>query len=288
MIDTQSPKASVVMPAHNAADTIEAQLGALAGQAFDGHWELIVVDDGSIDATAEITSRWTDRFEALRVLRSANAGGAAQARNKGTRAARAPLVAYCDADDVVSPRWLAGLVSALSENAVVSGPRELSKLNSRRLYSWRESQVVPLGYDKGYLAEVSAANMAVRREAFDLVGGFDESLRTGEDCDFGWRIQLAGGLVGSSADAVVHYRLRRGWSYLRRYFELGLGHVEQYVRFGPTGMPRAPGRGLLRLLEVALTAPAILVPEYRYRWMRAAGIAAGRLTGSMRRRVVYL
>jgi glycosyltransferase involved in cell wall biosynthesis len=290
MNDTQAPKASVVMPARNAAATIAEQMGALAEQTFDEDWELIVVDDASTDATAEIAAEWSDKFQTLRILRCARPEGAAHARNKGTRAARGRFLAYCDADDVVSQRWLAGLVSVLSdsENSIASGPRDLSKLNSKRLYSWRKASMIHPGHEKGYLAEVSASNMAVRREAFDLVGGFDESLVTGEDCDFAWRIQLAGGAVGSTADAVVHYRLRHGWSYLGRYFQFGLGHVQQYVRFGPSGMPRSPCRGLLRVVAVALTAPAVLVPSYRYRWMSAAGIALGRLAGSIRLRVLYL
>jgi glycosyltransferase involved in cell wall biosynthesis len=288
MNDTQVPKASVVMPARNAAPTIAEQMGALAEQTFDEPWELIVVDDASTDATAEIAAQWSDKFETFRILRCAKPEGAAHARNEGTRAARGRLIAYCDADDVVSQRWLAGLMSVLSDNSIASGPRDLSKLNSRRLYSWRKDSMIRPGHEKGYLAEVSASNMAVRREAFDLVGGFDESLVTGEDCDFAWRIQLAGGHVGSAADAVVHYRLRDGWSYLGRYFQFGRGHVQQYVRFGPSGMPRSPGRGLVRILAVALTAPAVFVPRYRYRWMSAAGIALGRLAGSIRLRVLYL
>jgi glycosyltransferase involved in cell wall biosynthesis len=288
MVNAQAPKASVVLPARNAAATIAEQLGALARQTFDEPWELIVVDDASADTTADIASEWSDRFESSRILMCERSEGVASARNKGTRASRARFVAYCDADDVVSPDWLAALVSVLSENEIATGPRDLSKLNSNRLYSGRKNSVIRPGCEKGYLAEVCGANMAVRREAFELVGGFDEALDIGQDCDFAWRVQLAGGLVGTSEDAVVHYRLRRGWSYLVRYFEFGRAHVDQYVRFGPTGMPRAPGRGVLRLLAVVLSAPVVLVPEYRYRWMTAAGISLGRLVGSVRRRVLYL
>jgi len=282
------PEVSVVIPARDAAATIGEQLCALAAQTFDGAWEVIVVDDASTDGTAQVAATWADRLPSIRVLTSVEARGVSSARNIGTKAARADLVAYCDADDVVSTRWLAGLAFALNKNSLATGPIDLSRLNPPGLYAWpRVSEWQELPRWMGYLNTVMGANMAVRRKTFDLVGGFDETLANGEDNDFAFNVQLAGGTVGFAPDAVVHYRMRRGWSYFRRHFDYGSGQVELYRRFRRRGMPSRRLRGLVWLAGAGLTAPLVLIPRFRYWWMAGAGSALGRLAGSVYHRVLY-
>ncbi|HUC36956.1 MAG TPA: glycosyltransferase [Acidimicrobiales bacterium] len=283
------PEVSVVMPARDAAATIAFQLAALADQSFDRAWELIVVDDGSRDETAEVAARWADRFPSFKILATAEPRGQSHALNIGTRAARGRLIAYCDADDVVSTRWLAGLTSALSEASMVTGPFDLAMLNPPRLYSWRPSPMWQrLPRWRGYLAPVINANMGVRAETFENLGGFDEELTTCEDYDFSFRVQLAGGTIGFARDAVLHYRLRRGWPYFRRLYEYGLGHVELYHRFRNQGLRRGIVRGTARLVAAGLGAPVVVIRKYRYGWITLAGVELGRLRGSLRKRTLFL
>lgn len=279
---------SVVIPARDAAATLGEQLNALAVQTFEGSWEVIVVDDGSRDDTAEIAQCWEDRFPLLTVLSSAEPRGSSHARNLGTRAARGRLIAYCDADDVVSDRWVAGLVSALSNSELATGPVNHSKLNPPRVHAMHPQQKLPWREWNGYLAPVIGANMAVRREAFDLIGGFDETLACCEDWDFAFRVQLAGGTLGFCLDAVVHRRLRVGWAYFRRQFEYGIGHVEIYCRFRHRGLHRGLRPGAKRLVKALLGAPFAVFPQYRYRWIRLAGQELGRLKGSVAARTLFL
>jgi glycosyltransferase involved in cell wall biosynthesis len=279
---------SVVVAARDAAATIGEQLHALGAQTFEGRWEVIVVDDGSNDGTAEIARRWADRIPVLTVLSSVDSRGSSHARNTGTRAARGRLIAYCDADDVVSDRWLAGLVSALSSNALVTGPIDLARLNAYRVYSWRRPlRQLQLPW-RGYLTPVIGCNMAVPRETFDLVGGFDEALASCEDWDFAFRVQLAGGRLGFDPDALVHRRLRRGWAYFRRQFDYGVGHVGLYCRFRHRGLRRDLLSGAARLAGALLGAPLVLVPKYRYHWITVAGEEFGRIKGSMVARTLFL
>src|ERR1700722_4336485 len=93
---------SVVMPVRDAAALIEEQLRALADQEIDRPWELIVVNDGSTDATDEILEKWVGGFPGLQVVTLVESRGVAHARNVGTAAATGSLIAYCDGDDVVS------------------------------------------------------------------------------------------------------------------------------------------------------------------------------------------
>jgi len=240
---------SVVVPARDAAATIGSQLDALASQTFDGGWEVIVVDDGSQDTTAEIAAQSTTTLPAFTILSMGAPTGSPHARNAGTRVARGRLIAYCDADDVVSSEWLHGIVSALADNALATGPIDLARLNSRRLYAWRRvSGWQELPRWMGYLVPIMTCNMGVRRDTFDRVGGFDEALKTASDFDFAWRVQLAGGTVGYAGEAVVHWRLRKGWAFFRRSFEYGAEDVELYQRFRDQGLRRQPLRGGLRLV----------------------------------------
>jgi glycosyltransferase involved in cell wall biosynthesis len=279
---------TVVVPARDAAATIGEQLEALAAQTFDGSWEVIVIADGSRDDTAGIARNWEGRLPPLTVLSSVESRGSSHARNLGTRAARGRLIAYCDADDVVSTRWVAGLVSALSNSALATGPIDHSTLNPPRVHTMHPKQTRPWPEWNGYLAPVICANMAVHREAFDLVGGFDETMACCEDWDFAFRVQLAGGTLGFCLDAVVHRRLRIGWAYFRRQFQYGIGHVEIYCRFRHRGLRRSLRTGAKLLTKALLGAPLAVLPHYRYRWIRLAGQELGRVKGSMAARTLFL
>jgi glycosyltransferase involved in cell wall biosynthesis len=285
---TSAVDVSVIIPTFNAAATIAEQLEALASQTFSGTWEAIVADDGSTDGTAEIVAQWVDRLPSLTILRLTSGGGA-QARNVATRASNGRFVAHCDSDDVVSPNWLAALVNALQDNELATGPIDLTLLNPYRLYSWRRApgwQELPLWM--GYARPIMGCNLAVRREAFDQVGGFDAELMSGSDFDFSWRVQLAGGTVGFAADAVVHWRLRRGWSHFRRSVVYGAAQVELFRRFRSHGMPRRPLMGVCRVIGAVLGVPLVLVPKYRYAWITLTGQELGRINASVRTRTLFL
>jgi glycosyltransferase involved in cell wall biosynthesis len=283
-------QATVVLPARNASETLDGQLEALAGQTFDAAWEVIVVDDASTDDTAAAANRWSDRLPNLEVLSLSEHRGCGGAKNLGARRARGELVCFCDADDVVAPSWLDGLVTSLAEHDLVTGPWETSTLNPRHPRAGRNRSPrarLPRRWH-GYLIPVVGANMGVRRVTFESVGGFEEQIRNGEDFDFAFRVQLAGGHVGFSPQALVHYRLRRGWPYLRRHFEYGLAHVELYCRFRDLGLRRNAPKGLLRFAAALFASPLVLVPRYRYQWMGLAGVELGRMVGSMRARTLFL
>src|SRR4051812_31222858 len=117
------------MPVLNGEAHIADQLAALAAQTYEGDWELVVVDNGCSDRTIEIARDWAPRFPRLRIADATRRRGLNVARNAGAAAARGDFLAFCDADDVASPGWLAALASAAPEADVVGGRLEWETLN---------------------------------------------------------------------------------------------------------------------------------------------------------------
>lgn len=194
------------MPARNAAATIGRTLHALAEQETGEHYEVIVVDDGSDDATPAIAG---DFGQPVRVIRQA-AEGPAAARNVGVEAASGYVLAFTDADCVPASAWLASGLDALQGVALVQGavhpdPRASPGPFDRTLRINSETGLYEL------------ANLFLRREWFERVGGLEAWLdqdlgkELAEDVWLGWRIRRAGGKTVFCPEAVVYHEVfRRG------------------------------------------------------------------------------
>jgi GT2 family glycosyltransferase len=294
--DPRLPSVTVVIPARNSAATLGAQLDALSTQTYAGPVEVIVVDNGSVDGTRDLVEARVDPAGALRVVTADGGVGAAFARNAGARLAAGELLAFCDADDVVDARWLAGLVAAARQHDAVTGPlRFAASLNATDVlhrYGHRPDQLSAsvLLEVNDFMPYGTSANLAVWRAVYDELGGFDEACLTVEDKEFSWRLQLAGYRLGFAADAIVDYRLRpsvRGLA--RQQYVYGKNEVGLYPRFEAMGMPRRRpwvvakswarlGVGMLKMFDPKSRAEVQrLVPRY-----------AGRVVGSLAFRTRYL
>src|SRR5689334_12401466 len=101
---------SVIVPARDAAATLDGTLRALAAQDLDDDFEVLVVDDGSTDATAAIAEGFGPP---VRLLRMTGSTGAGSVRNHGAAAARGHVLAFTDADCAPTPGWLRAGLRAL-------------------------------------------------------------------------------------------------------------------------------------------------------------------------------
>jgi GT2 family glycosyltransferase len=240
---------TVVIAAFDAEATLGAQLDALAAQRAPFAWELVVADNGSTDGTAALARSYGDRLP-VRVVDASATRGAGAARNVGVSVARAPLVAFCDADDVVGDGWLAAMRAALRTHAFVAGRFEGARLNGPRVLRSRtipqttglqESTLLP------GLHAAGAGNMGIRADVFRAVGGFDPGCLFLEDTDLCWRVQLAGVPLTWAPEAVLHVRLRgtlrstlqQGYHYGSGEHWLALRYREQQGRLRAL----AAGRG---------------------------------------------
>lgn len=204
-------RASVIIPALNAASTLGDTLHAVTRQELAEPYEVIVVDDGSSDATLEIAVRALGEAAVLRQCRL----GAAAARNRGAEAAGGAVLAFTDADCIPERKWLAAGLAATRDADVVQGevwPTDPASMGPLDRSLW-------IAHETGLY---ETANLFVRREWFDRLGGFESWLepRVGgrplaEDVWFGWRARRAGARTSFSPNArVTHAVFRRG---LREY-----------------------------------------------------------------------
>src|SRR5262245_52337279 len=123
------PALSVIIPARNVADTLRVQLDALAAQAWEPGFEVVVVDNGSTDETPKIVAEYAARDARFRLVDAPHGSGVSFVRNRGIEAANAPAIAICDGDDIVGPAWVAAMGDALVTHEVVTGPIEVDTLN---------------------------------------------------------------------------------------------------------------------------------------------------------------
>lgn len=279
--------ASVVIPARDAAATIGEQLAGLATQDATVGWEVVVVDNGSTDATVALARSYADRLPRLTIITCARPGANA-ARNVGASVATGALLLYCDADDVVGVGWVSAMVEALATDDVVGGLIDNDSLGSGAMQ--RHPPGVPVA--AGFLPRAITANLGVRRAAWEHVGGFAEDYEYGcTDTEFCWRLQLAGYTIGYAEAAVVAYRHRETLrASAKKAFLTGRARGRLFRDFRRFGMPRPRLAGVaMRWARILSVTP--LVPfSRRARWwwaVEAAG-AAGRVAGSRKFRVRYL
>lgn len=194
---TSSARTTVVIPARDAAATLPHTLRALDAQDTEQAFDVIVVDDDSTDATAAIAESGR-----ATVLRRRPAQGPAAARNAGAGAASGDVLAFTDADCRPAPDWLRAAVAALADADLVLGP--VVPVPGEWVGPFHRSLFVsapsPL---------FESANLVVRRELFERLGGFQGGVgpHTGEDTRFGWAAIRSGARIRFAREAVVRHEV---------------------------------------------------------------------------------
>ncbi len=220
---TKWPRVSVVVCSYNGARTIRDTLEALRTVDYPDY-EVIVVNDGSTDATPAIAAEYDVR------LISTENRGLSNARNTGWQAATGEIVAYIDDDAYPDPHWLKYLAWTFLHHdfAGVGGPNIAPPGDgpiAECVYHAPGGPVQVLITDR--IAEhIPGCNMAYRREALAAIDGFDARYRAaGDDVDLCWRLQDAGGTIGFHAAAMDWHHRRNSVTMFWRQ-QKGYGKAE--------------------------------------------------------------
>lgn len=255
---TEWPKVSVVVCSYNGSKTIGETLDGIKNLDYP-NLEILVVNDGSTDATPEIAAQ-----RGAKVITVPN-GGLSRARNIGWASANGDIVAYIDDDAYPDPHWLKYLVYDLLNNdwVGVGGPNIPPQEDGPIAECVSNSPGGPvhvLVSDK--VAEhIPGCNMAFKRESLKAVGGFDPRFTVaGDDVDLCWRLQEKGWKIGYAPSAVVfHHRRNSLKAYLRQQRNYGRAEAllerkwpRKYNAFGHVSWKgKLYGPGLLRPLPLA-------------------------------------
>jgi glycosyltransferase involved in cell wall biosynthesis len=252
------PRASVVVCAYQAQDTIEECLRSLTGLDYP-NYEVLVVDDGSTDATAQIARRFPIRLLPRDRL------GLSGARNVGLQQAEGEFVAYIDADAQADQDWLTYLALALEApgTAGAGGPNPVPTDDPPVAQCVARAPGGPIHvlFDDERAEHVPGCNMAFWRECLLEIGGFDPIYRAaGDDVDVCWKLLDRGYNIRFHPSALVWHRRRDSVRAFWRQ-QLGYGKAEALVEhnhpdkfnslgqatwrgviYGPTSMLPGPGR----------------------------------------------
>ncbi|MBA2496375.1 MAG: glycosyltransferase [Acidimicrobiia bacterium] len=208
------PSVSVVISTFNRAGYLRELVTALeAVIAPAGGFEVVIVDNGSGDATWSTLVELVETRLALAVVRVATNRGPGGGRNVGLSLARGQFVAFTDDDCLPTPGWLEGVVARFADVAVDVVQGRVSPHPAQEAVMGPWDHTVAVG---GPTPFFETSNVAYRRRALQRVGGFDEDdpltarhaggRAFGEDAVLGWRVVQTGGARAWADDAVVHHR----------------------------------------------------------------------------------
>ncbi len=257
------PEISIVIPVKDRADELQRCLTSISNLNYpQKKLQIIVVDDGSSDDSAEVA-----RNHGARVVPSGGCGrGPAAARNVGAALASGELLAFIDSDCSASTAWLNELVPAFSNPRMAAVGGRVDGMCNQSNVDRYESTMSSLslgarertgssGTDTFYLP---SCNLLVRRSAFRSAGGFKDEMHVGEDVDLTWRLRDSGWTIAYiPAGNVLHEHRSTLRSFMSRRFDYGTSEGMLQI-LHPTRRKRMVIPPLLAaLLSLCLAAPLV-------------------------------
>jgi len=253
------PRVSVIVPVRNGAADIAALLTCLESQTLPrNEFEIAIGDDGSSDGGTDGVAT-ADRHVLVDAGPPTNSYAA---RNRAVAASAAPVLAFCDADCRPEPAWLERGLAALESTDVVAGRIRFDVPGNRTTWT-----LVDMDGSKDHEHQVrvgvaETANLFLRRDLFDRVGGFEGEIPEYGDFEFVERCVEAGAELTYAADAVVSHPARTsGRTLLRALWKYNRGYAVHASRSGqvPDGV------------KLRSWVPVVQTLRSRRRWGRSLG-----------------
>jgi glycosyltransferase involved in cell wall biosynthesis len=275
--DSMGPLVSVIVPVYNAAYCIERCLDNLYASDYN-NFEVLVVDDCSTDDTADRAARY-----GCRIIRQPSNGGAAAARNRGSREARGEILFFLDADVFLNRDTLGIIVSDLTgekaADAVIGVYTRMQE--SRGFYSQYQNLFTIFNHEKssGFIQWFWTAMGAVRRDAFLATEGFNEEYTgaSAEDVEFGYTLSRKGfRILYDNRIQGIHYHHHDLRSLLRNNLKKSAALVELIWKMS-RGDKFAHGfsdrRNLYALIAACAVAGSLVLAFVDIRWIAVTGPA---------------
>ncbi|MEO7104388.1 MAG: bifunctional polysaccharide deacetylase/glycosyltransferase family 2 protein, partial [Gemmatimonadaceae bacterium] len=264
-----TPPVTIIVPAYNEERVIGATIRSLLNQSYEGELDVVVVDDGSPDATYEVVSREFGDDPRVTVFRKEN-GGKASALNFGIVRSRGEIIVCLDADTQFIPSTVARLVAPLSDPAVGAVAGNAKVGNRHNLVTrWQALEyVTSQNLERRAFAVLNAITIvpgavgAWRKSYVQAVGGFSDDTLA-EDQDLTWALGKEGVLVRYADDAIAYteapdtlktlIRQRFRWSFGTLQSIWKHRHITFRPKYGALGMIAMPNVWIFQLFYTAIS-----------------------------------
>ena len=253
-----SLSASIIIPTFNGSSRITNCLNALAPQIVERDIEILVVDDGSTDKTAEVVAS----YPGVRLIRQKNAGPAA-ARNRGAREARGKILLFTDDDCVPMPNWLDAMFGCFRDSEVV-GAKGIYRTRQRSI----AARFVQMEYEDKYrlmanlptIDFIDTYSAGFIRDRFQEMEGYDTSfpVACAEDIELSYRMSALGWKMKFAPQAIVyHTHPNTVSSYLKKKYKFAFWRMLAVKKNPAKGVKDSHTPQIMKLQ--LLLAPALVL-----------------------------
>ena len=271
---TSALRVSVIVPVRNGRDDLMRLIEALGRQTLPREsFEVVIGDDGSTDGSTDGLAT-DDGWIRVEPGPPINSYGA---RNRAARKSRAAVLAFCDADCMPEPEWLERGLSALESTDIAAGRIRFVVSDPRTIWTLLDMEAAKDHEREVERGTAETANLFLRRELYDRVDGFDDSIPEHGDFDFVQRCVAAGAALSYAPEAIVWHPTRdRAKSFLRAIWIYNRWYAAREARAG-----RTP-EGLRLRSWVPLVQPIRARRRWRLsfgpdrRWLGANGVSPNR------------
>ena len=235
------PQVSVIIPTHNRAETVRAAITSVLSQSFQD-FEIIVVDDASVDHTASVVQGFDD--PRIRYLRNAANKGEGGSRNKGLLNAQGDFIAFLDDDDEWLPEKLKLQVDLLERSSsnvggVYTGFFKIDKISGRqwaRVCPTKRGNILNDILSENWIA---SSTLLLRKECFEKAGLFEEGMTFGADYDMWLRVASKFDFECVAKPLVIYYI--HGNNVTSNYETVIRGLEAQLSRYGSFWVSNSKG-----------------------------------------------
>ena len=200
---------SIVIPAYNASQYLAETIESVLSQTFTD-FELLIINDGSTDNTAEIVSFYSDKDNRVKLFSQQNQG-VSIARNTGIKIAKGEHIAFLDSDDKWLPNKLAAHIEHFHKTpdlGISFGRVEFITFDGKSTNYFSKSRLFKIAPEHLYYENliITPSNAVIRRSIFDSIEGFDSNLSGTEDAELFFRIMYKGWKVEGIDKVLAYYR----------------------------------------------------------------------------------